>query len=143
LGKGAPGGQTQGEQQQLARTGESSQRLQLQSAIDRASLGEPTMPQLMDQLKDAGINAQVKFTRTGKVKGISYEKDGIAFSGTKLGQAYTFPGLQKHRGVSYDPSMNWEVVTANRSSPTTPQQQSDQQQRTQTVSPIAAYFLNN
>jgi len=57
LGKGAPGGQTQGEQQQLARTGESSQRLQLQSAIDRASLGEPTMPQLMDQLKDAGINA--------------------------------------------------------------------------------------
>jgi hypothetical protein len=137
-------GQTRGEQQQLARTGESSQRKQLQSAIDRASQGEPTMPQLMDQLKGAGIDAQVKFTRTGKVKGISYEKDGIAFSGTKLGQAYTFPGLQNHRGVSYDPSMNREMVAANRRSPATPEQQRDQQQqRTQTVAPIAAYLLNN
>ena len=102
------------------------------------------MPQLMDQLKDAGIDAQVKFTRTGKVKGISYEKDGIAFSGTKLGQAYTFPGLQKHRGVSYDPQMNREVIAANRRELATPEQKSQQQQqRTQTVASIAAYLLNN
>jgi hypothetical protein len=29
--------------------------------------------------------------------------EGITFSGTKLGKAYTFPGLMKYRGVTYNP----------------------------------------
>ena len=138
-------GQTTGERRQLDRTQEGSQRKKLQDSIDDAAQDGLTMPQLLVRLKDDGIDAQVKFTRTGQVKGISYgTEDGFAFSGTKLGQAYTFPGLQKHRGVSYDPQMMREIVTTNRRSPATPQQQRDQQQqRTQTVAPIAAYFLNN
>lgn len=59
------------------------------------------MPQLLLRLKEQGIDARVNYTRAGEAKGVSYEVDGIAFSGTKLGAAYTFPGLQKHRKISY------------------------------------------
>ncbi|NJO99026.1 MAG: hypothetical protein HC764_26045 [Pleurocapsa sp. CRU_1_2] len=45
--------------------------------------------------------AIVRITRNGVIQGISYSKDGISFSGTHLGAAYTFNGLQKHLGVSY------------------------------------------
>ena len=48
-------------------------------------------------------DVRVGYTRIGIVKGISYQLDGVAFSGTHLGKAYTFPGLQKHRGVNYSP----------------------------------------
>jgi hypothetical protein len=44
----------------------------------------------------------VHFQSTGRVQGLTYSMDGITFSGTKLGKAYTFPGLQKYRGVSYE-----------------------------------------
>jgi hypothetical protein len=50
------------------------------------------------------------FTRTGKIKGITYSKNGVNFSGTQLGRAYTFPGLQKHRGVSYDSARDLDAI---------------------------------
>jgi hypothetical protein len=77
-------------------------KVQLQKIIDRATASCPTIPTLIEQLQDAGVEVKVGFTRTGKVKGISYQLDKVAFSGTHLGKAYTFPGLQKHRGVDYD-----------------------------------------
>ncbi|MEH2325845.1 MAG: hypothetical protein V7K32_20240 [Nostoc sp.] len=42
-------------------------------------------------------------TRNGKSKGISYVMKNQQFSGTNLETAYTFPGLQKHKGVNYQP----------------------------------------
>ncbi len=77
-------------------------KVQLQKIIDRATASGSTIPTLIEQLQDAGVEVKVGFTRTGKVKGISYQLDKVAFSGTHLGTAYTFPGLQKHRGVDYD-----------------------------------------
>ncbi|MCC5668346.1 relaxase/mobilization nuclease domain-containing protein [Nostoc sp. CHAB 5784] len=76
---------------------------ELQQTIDRARVDNPQMPMLIMRLQQAGISVRTGFTRNGKSKGISYEKDGQAFSGTQLGAAYTFPGLQKHRGVDYQP----------------------------------------
>jgi len=93
---------TTGERRLHKRTGSDSKRQQLQETIDQASQDKPSMPLLVERLKHQGINAQVKFTRTLKVKGISYELGGMAFSGTKLGKAYTFPGLQKYRGIDYN-----------------------------------------
>ena len=63
------------------------------------------------RLQQAGISVKTGFTRNGKSKGISYEKDGQAFSGTQLGAAYTFPGLQKHRGVDYQPERDDERIS--------------------------------
>lgn len=101
---------TTGERRQLARTGEESVRVRLQRSLDQATRDHPTMPELIERcLRSASptqqlrVNVRVGYTRTGKVKGISYQLDGVAFSGTHLGKAYTFPGLQKHRGVNYSP----------------------------------------
>ncbi|MBW4565819.1 MAG: relaxase/mobilization nuclease domain-containing protein [Mojavia pulchra JT2-VF2] len=76
---------------------------QIQQTIDSARVDNPQMPLLIMRLQSAGISVRAGFTRNGKSKGISYEKDGIAFSGSQLGAAYTFPGLQKHRGIDYQP----------------------------------------
>lgn len=75
---------------------------QLQDAIDQASLDRPTMPELIERLKNRGIDARVQFQSTGRINGISYALNGVKFAGKKLGRAYTFPGLKKHRGVSYE-----------------------------------------
>jgi hypothetical protein len=82
---------------------QSSIKQLVQQTIDNASVDHPQMPELIMRLQQTGISVRTGFTRNGKSKGISYEKDGIAFSGTQLGAAYTFPGLQKHRGVDYQP----------------------------------------
>jgi hypothetical protein len=101
---------TTGERRQLARTREESVRVKLQrclrlalATLNEAIDDRPTMPELIEKVQQQGINVCVGYTRTGKVKGISYQLDGVAFSGTHLGKAYTFPGLQKHLGVSYIP----------------------------------------
>lgn len=94
---------TTGERRQLARTGEESVRVKLQRSLDQATHDHPTMPELIERAQQQGVNVRVGYTRTGIVKGISYQLDGVAFSGTHLGKAYTFPGLQKHRGVNYSP----------------------------------------
>lgn len=92
---------TTGEVRLRKRTDELSIREQIQSAIERISKHQPTMVQLIEELKKQNINTQIHFTRNGLIKGISYELERIAFSGTDLGSAYTFPGLQKYRNVSY------------------------------------------
>jgi hypothetical protein len=75
------------------------------------------MPQLLVRLKEQGIDAKVNYTRGGEAKGISYEMDGVAFSGTKLGAAYTFPGLQKHRKISYESDRDDEAIKELNSRP--------------------------
>ncbi len=66
---------------------------QIQQTIDSVSAQYRQMPMLIMRLQQAGISVRMGFTRNGKSKGISYEKDGQAFSGSQLGAAYTFPGL--------------------------------------------------
>ncbi|QMS86098.1 hypothetical protein HUN01_00245 (plasmid) [Nostoc edaphicum CCNP1411] len=67
------------------------------------------MPGVSD-VSQKGISVRAGFTRNGKSKGISYQKDGQAFSGTQLGAAYTFPGLQKHLGVDYRPERDDKFI---------------------------------
>ena len=50
------------------------------------------MPQLIGQLQQDGISVWIRDRQTGEIKGISYKLNGIAFSGTHLGKAYTFTG---------------------------------------------------
>ncbi|MEG5207189.1 relaxase, partial [Microcoleus sp. AT13-A6] len=71
--------------------------------IDEVTQDNPSMPEFVERLQQQAVEVQVGLTRTGIgfSKGISYNLDGVALSGTQLGKAYTFCGLQKHRGVSY------------------------------------------
>ena len=103
---------TTGEMRLRRRTGTASVREQIQDAIDQTCDGTLSLPQLLTQLREQGIEASVKFTRTGKVKGISYQQDGMAFSGTQLGKAYTLTGLQQYRGVDYQPQRDNPLLQA-------------------------------
>jgi len=107
---------TTGERRRLARTGEISTREQLQTAIDLATVDSPAIALLIDRLGEQGINVKVEPTPTGEL-GISYKLGEIAFSGTHLGKAYTFKGLQKYRGVSYSPDINNELSNQETNSP--------------------------
>lgn len=102
---------TTGEQRLLARTGEESIRVQLQRSLDQATQSPVTMPQLIGQLQQNGISVRICDRQTGEIKGISYELNGIAFSGTHLGKAYTFQGLQRYREVNYDSHRDTELIT--------------------------------
>ncbi|NJL40572.1 MAG: relaxase/mobilization nuclease domain-containing protein [Leptolyngbyaceae cyanobacterium RM1_406_9] len=101
---------TTGEQRLLARTGEESVRVQLQRSLDQATQSSLTMPQLIEQLQQKGISIRVSNHQTDQIKGISYELNGVAFSGTHLGKAYTFTGLQKYRGVDYDSHRDNQLI---------------------------------
>lgn len=103
-------GQTTGEMRLIERTGEASIKTKLQKIIDQQTKKPMAMPELVNRLKDRGINAKVSFTRTGKIRGISYQLNGVATSGTHLGKAYTFPGLQKYRQINYDHNLHHEEL---------------------------------
>jgi hypothetical protein len=101
---------TTGEKRLLTRTGEESIRVQLQRSLDQATRSPVTMPQLIEQLQQNGISVRIRDRQTGEIKGISYELNGIAFSGTHLGKAYTFQGLQRCRRVNYDSHRDAELI---------------------------------
>ncbi|WP_228058409.1 relaxase/mobilization nuclease domain-containing protein [Nostoc sp. LEGE 12447] len=85
-------------------------KTQLIELIDRATVDKPTMPQLMERLQLLGIEMRHGLTRNGKSKGISYSWNDQKFSGTSLGPAYTFPGLQKHKEIDYQPERDDERI---------------------------------
>ncbi len=113
-------GKTSGEMKLIERTGTESVREKLQQIIDQETEKAVAMPELINRLKDRGIDAKITVTRTGKIKGISYQLDGVATSGTHLGKAYTFGGLQKYKRVSYDDSNERsELIKASSRKPLT------------------------
>lgn len=96
---------------------------QLQELIDRATADYPTIPQLIERLQIEGVKVRHGLTRNGKSKGISYSWKGQQFSGTNLGAAYTWPGLQKHKGVNYQPKRDSQQIIALLLNPAKPTQQ--------------------
>lgn len=150
-------GQTSGEMRLIERTGEESIRTKLQQTIDAETEKPITMPELVNRLKERGIDAKITFTRTGKIKGISYQLDDVAISGTHLGKAYTFPGLQKHREISYDHHLHHqELIKASEREPvsqTIEQRESEinkqiklaqtqQRERSLIIAPILRDYIN-
>jgi hypothetical protein len=69
-----------------------------------------TMPQLIEQLKYSGIDAHVKYTRTKKIKGISYSLGSNSIQGNELGKEFSWGGLQKCLQVSYDPARDRSII---------------------------------
>jgi hypothetical protein len=104
--------QTTGEHRQLKSKGNKSVRVQLQDLIDEVTQDKPSMPEFVERLQQQGVEVQVTLTGIGFSKGISYNLDGVALSGTQLGKAYTFSRLQKHRGVSYDKGRDNALIDA-------------------------------
>jgi hypothetical protein len=79
----------------LGENPQESVKRRLQNLCDMAAVNQPTMSQYLQRLKDAGVETRIRQTRTGKIQGISYELDSVAFPGHKLGRNYSWSGLQK------------------------------------------------
>jgi hypothetical protein len=103
---------TTGEHRYLQSKGNKSVRVQLQDLIDEVTQDNPSMPEFVERLQQQGVEVQVTLTGIGFSKGISYNLDGVALSGNQLGKAYTFSGLQKHRGISYDKGRDNALIEA-------------------------------
>jgi Relaxase/Mobilisation nuclease domain len=92
-----------GEVEKLERTGEKSIRQQLQEKLTVCAQQSQTLPEYLHYAQRAGIEIKLRSIPGGGI-GISYQLGGVALSGTQLGKDYTFNGLQKRRGLTYDPS---------------------------------------
>ncbi len=76
----------------------------LADIIDEATQDKPTVTELIARLQEQNVVIHPQFSTRGLFKdAIAFEMDGVKVAGNKLGAAYSFPGLQKKRGVSYDP----------------------------------------
>jgi len=97
---------TRGELEYLKKTGKTSVRVKLQSSLDAIAPKAGTMANFLATIQSSGINFWIDCHNDGKIKGISYELDGVSFPGYKLGRAYSFFGLQKYRNVRYNSIKN-------------------------------------
>jgi len=79
----------------MLKEGKTPPRLVIQNAID-AICGRPqtpTLPELIEGLEKLGIQITINgSSRTGEIRGISYQYLGIAFPGSKLGTDYQVGG---------------------------------------------------
>jgi len=83
--------------------------LHIANAIDEKIKAGMTLPQFIEQLKRSGIDTYVKYTRTNKIKGISYSIGNEIIQGNELGKKYSWGGLQKYlqvNNLSCDPLLN-------------------------------------
>ena len=101
---------TTGEMRRFERTGELPVRVRLQAQIDQAAEENLSIAHFIHQLKTQGIEIRLRIAQNQRITGISYCLDDIAFSGSKLGRAYTFPGLQKYKGLHYDHATEFEAT---------------------------------
>ncbi|MEM9008433.1 MAG: relaxase/mobilization nuclease domain-containing protein [Cyanobacteria bacterium P01_F01_bin.86] len=108
---------TTGEHRRKERTGEVLPKEKLWSAINGATQDRPTLPLLVTRLKAQGIDVHL-WRKGDRYSGISFGLEGATFAGRRLGPAYSFGGLQKHKGVHYDATtQNTALVqTLNQSS---------------------------
>ncbi|MGG6268997.1 relaxase/mobilization nuclease domain-containing protein [Leptolyngbya sp. AN03gr2] len=98
---------TTGEMRRFERTGELPVRVRLQVQIDQAAEKSLSIAQFIHQLKAQGVEVRLRIENQ-RITGISYCLNDVAFSGSKLGRAYTFPGLQKYKGFHYDYTAEFE-----------------------------------
>ncbi|WP_321906989.1 relaxase/mobilization nuclease domain-containing protein, partial [Burkholderia cenocepacia] len=68
----------------------------LQTAIDAATTDRPTFRAFVERLEADGVKVHPAMSKDGgRLNGMSFERDGVAFKGSALGTAYGFGQLQK------------------------------------------------
>lgn len=86
---------------------------QLAALIDEATASHPTVTELIGRLQREGVIIHPQFSTKGLFKeAIAFELDGVKVAGNKIGSAYSFPGLLRKRGVSYEPSRDMRALQA-------------------------------
>jgi len=85
-------------------------QFQISQVIKAQVQAEMTIPQFIEQLKQSGVDAHVKFTRAEKIKGISFSIGNDSIQGNELGKEYSWGGLQKYLKVNYDPARDNSII---------------------------------
>ena len=85
-------------------------QFQISQVIKAQVQAEMTIPQFIEQLKQSGVDAHVKFTRAEKIKGISFSIGNDSIQGNELGKEYSWGGLQKYLKVNYDPARDNPII---------------------------------
>src|SRR5262245_1917894 len=75
----------------------------LRERIDSITKDHPSFSELLDRLQQLGIRPAPSIQKSGRLNGFSYDWNGVRYRGSDLGRAYTASGLQKSKGVRYDP----------------------------------------
>lgn len=86
-------------------------RLVAQDAIDFVLRdgGAMSAPQFIERLESVGVRAVPSVVSTGTMNGFSFEVEGVAFTGTKLGDGYKWAKLQL-KGVEYVKDRDFESL---------------------------------
>lgn len=93
---------THGELNMAIRTEVKPPRMVCQEAIDAVLQSEGVMsaPEFIERLEALGVRAVPNIASTGTLNGFSFEAEGVAFTGSKLGDLYKWAKLQQ-RGIEY------------------------------------------
>ena len=77
-------------------------RMVCQEAIDAVlqTEGVISAPEFIERLEALGVRAVPSVASTGTMNGFSFEAEGVAFSGSKLGESFKWAKLQQ-RGIEY------------------------------------------
>ena len=95
--------------EQTEESGEPNLVERLQKQIEQASSDKPAMPVFVARLLKENVQVDCKFTRTGKLKGISYCLDGQPFKGGDLGKLYTHIGIREHLKVDFHEDYRYPI----------------------------------
>lgn len=98
-----------GEVEMALATGSEPPRQALQRIVTAAAAGGPTVVQFVDRLAVAGVQVRPNIASTGRLSGMSFEYQGVAFKASQLGKAYSWPSLQKS-GVTYEQDRDREAL---------------------------------
>lgn len=99
---------TKAEIEQAIRTHEQPARIQLQAAINHALSDRPGLLELMDRLEAGGVTVRINMASTGRISGLSFELQGVAFKGSDLGKHYTWNQLQ--RRIDYEQDRDNQAI---------------------------------
>ncbi len=100
-------GITAGEKGLMDRTSEIPTRIMLQTYIHDAAQGKPSFSEFVAKLEAQGV-AVIPSGKTGQAQGMTFELDGVPFTGTKLGDKYKWKPLQAR--LDYNPERDQPVL---------------------------------
>ncbi|GAC1609590.1 MAG: hypothetical protein NVS3B3_16480 [Aquirhabdus sp.] len=123
------------EREKSLRTGVEPPRERLQILIDAALERNPNASQFAQFLTGRGVKVIANIASTGKMNGFSFSLDGVAFSGSKLGDKYKWSSLLK-RGLVFDPISDVAGLAAYKS-----KSEVESDQNTDTIEGSYAFYL--
>lgn len=97
------------------RTGEICNKKQLQRILDRSLADSPDVETFLLRLEDAKISWTANIATTGRMNGLSFVFNGIAFKASQLGKTYSWNNLQKK--LNYQPERDNNLFIKNESIP--------------------------